>query len=282
MSNLMLHAGAQRVELSQVMEARAPEPTETWFPISYGDLVGTAKESLTASGLSVVEEDYAFMSGKGDERDDAMFFGVLTLQGKEDYALTLGLRSSYNQRFAAAIAAGSRVFVCDNMAFSGEVRINRKQTKFAYRDLVRMVMETMGRLGAMWKTQEQRFDAYKGWDLTDAQVHDILIRSLDAKVMATSYVSKVLEQWRKPAHDDFLPRTAWSLFNAYTEVFKQTNPLDLTGRTTRLQGLLDTVVEADYLDVTDVVEDEDERDIDLAKAYEIAQGAGLGLVGQMM
>ena len=34
----------------------------------------------------------------------------------------------------------------------------------------------------------------------------------------------MLAHWRKPEHEEFAPRTAWSLFNAFTEAFKEINP----------------------------------------------------------
>ena len=238
--SLCLHSGAERVSLDDIIAATAPEPTETWYPIAYGDFVNATRESLTASGLQVKEEEYALMS-EGD-MEAAMMFALMTLTGGDDYALTVGLRASYNQRFANSLVGGSRVFVCDNLAFSGEVRINRKNTKWAYRDLIRMVMEAVGQLGSLWMTQEQRYEAYKHFQLTEAQAHDILIRSLDAKVMANAYIAKVLKEWREPQHEDFAPRTVWSLYNAYTEVFKGSNPVDLPNRTIRLEGLLDSIV----------------------------------------
>lgn len=244
MNGMMLHCGTAAATLDQVMAATPPPPTKTWHPIAYGDFVTTVKESLDAVGIGVLEESYGLWAEHGDP--GAMFFGLLGLdRGKdEEYNLTIGLRASYNQRFANGLVAGSRVFVCDNLSFSGEVRINRKNTRWAYRDLIRMVMEAMGKIGDMWLTQEQRYEAYKAFSLTDAQVHDILVRSLDAKVFANSYISKVLREWREPRHEEFAPRNAWSLFNSYTEVFKDTNPMSVPDRTVRLHGLLDSVVAA--------------------------------------
>jgi hypothetical protein len=249
MSSMMLHCGAQNVDLDVVREIATPEPTETWFPIPYGDFIDTVKESLQGVGLGIAREEYGLWDevarGTDVVHKGAMFFGLLTLdQGKEDYALSIGLRASHNQRFANSLVAGSRVFVCDNLAFSGEVRINRKNTKFAYQDLVRMVMESMGKIGDLWKTQEQRYENYKETPLTEMQVHDILVRAMLAKAMPNSYITKVLNEWHEPQHDEFQPRTLWSLQNAFTEVFKGTNVLETPRRTTRLHGLLDSVVEA--------------------------------------
>jgi hypothetical protein len=242
MSKMMLHCGAQNVSLDDVLAVTTPQATETWHPIPYGDFIHTVKESLEGVGLGIAREEYGLWGDK--EQAGAMFFGLLSLdRGKDDYALAIGLRASHNQRFANSLVAGSRVFVCDNLCFNGEVKINWKNTKFAYRDLVRMVMEAVGRIGDLWTTQEQRYEQYKGKNLTEAQVHDILIRSMDAKAIPNAMIAKVLTEWREPQHDDFQPRTAWSLLNAYTQAYKATNPLDLPARTTRLHGLLDAVID---------------------------------------
>jgi hypothetical protein len=50
---------------------------------------------------------------------------------------------------------------------------------------------------------------------------------------------QVVEQWRKPKHEEFRERTVWSAFNAFTEVAKIAPVLELPRRTMRLQGLTD-------------------------------------------
>jgi hypothetical protein len=50
----------------------------------------------------------------------------------------------------------------------------------------------------------------------------------------------VLDEWREPSHEAFLPRTAWSLHNAFTEVAKPrfvSNPTAAAGGTIRLNRL---------------------------------------------
>jgi hypothetical protein len=51
----------------------------------------------------------------------------------------------------------------------------------------------------------------------------------------------VLKEWREPSHDEFGPRTRWSLFNAFTETprpFSRSNPQAFAGRTFCLNRLL--------------------------------------------
>ena len=86
---------------------------------------------------------------------------------------------------------------------------------------------------------DQRIECYKEVEVGDARAHDIVIRSLDAGVVTNSQVPEVLREWRAPSHEAFEPRTAWSLFNAFTEVHKQVNPHTSLRRGEALYGLFD-------------------------------------------
>jgi hypothetical protein len=237
-SNLILHAGAHSATEVEVHTVPTPESTETWTPVPHGRLLATVQRAVESSGLRVIRKEFGLFN------EGARMFSVWALQNginASDYQLTIGIRNSHDKSFSAGLAVGSRVFVCDNLSFSGEVTIARKHTRWINRDLDRLVAEAVGRVGDLRRFQDLRIEAYKARRLSDAKVHDLVIRSVDADVMANSYIAKVLGEYREPQHEDFRPRNAWSLFNAYTEVFKGTNPLDLSARTTRLHGLLDMV-----------------------------------------
>lgn len=74
---------------------------------------------------------------------------------------------------------GTRVFVCDNLAFTGEVKLSRKHTRFAVRDLRFMTSRAVGRLGEQFHREDERIAAYKRQRLTDKAAHDLLIRAVD-------------------------------------------------------------------------------------------------------
>jgi len=245
MPKLYLHAGAHRATLDEVLAVTTPEPTETHYPIPHNTLIDTVTSNLEGIGLTVNDADYGLWGDEGE-----MMFGIMSLKNgasgmvEDDYETILGVRNAHNKRFAAGLACGSRVFVCDNLAMSGDIVVFRKHTRWIMRDLDRLLFEALGKLHEAKVTQDQRIENYKATPLTDALVHDILIRAVDCKVMANSHVPKVLEEWRDPTHEDFAVRTAWSLFNSFTQVLKGKNPMNLTPRTTRLHGLLDMVVKA--------------------------------------
>ena len=50
------------------------------------------------------------------------------------------------------------------------------------------------------------------------------VREVRSRVLPASRLPKVIEAWEEPPHPEFAPRTAWSLFNAFTEVQKANAP----------------------------------------------------------
>jgi hypothetical protein len=152
----------------------------------------------------------------------------------------VGLRNSHDKSYQASLALGSRVFVCDNLAFSGEVTIARKHTSHILRDLPGLMHSAVARIVGARRTMEERVAAYRACNLSDLQAHDMIVRAIDSKIVAPPKIREVLKEWRNPTHEEFAPRTAWSLFNAFTEVMKTGYNLDgVYRRTQPLHGLFD-------------------------------------------
>lgn len=61
--------------------------------------------------------------------------------------------------------------------------------------------------------------------------------AVTANVLPASRLPKVIEAWEKPRHEEFVPRTAWSLFNAFTEVEKNAGPRQQMEGSLRLTAL---------------------------------------------
>jgi len=191
-------------------------------------------------GLKVVNEAHALSSG------GQRYFGLLeVVNGRQhgDYGLVLGLRNSHDKTFPAALAVGSGVFVCDNLAFSGEVTIARRHTLFIERDLPQLVQRAVGQLGDLRGLQDHRIERYKATRLTDMRAHHLIVRALEARVLPTTAIPVVVREWRRPSHEEFAEggRTAWRLFNAVTEAIKGRSLDALPRRTQALHGMLDAV-----------------------------------------
>ena len=135
----------------------------------------------------------------------------------------------------------SAVTVLLPYAFSGEVKLARKHTRFILRDLPQLVQGAVGRLMQRWHHQDQRIAGYKLAALDDRTAHDLVVRALDVGVCCNRHLPQVLFEWRHPRHEEFGPRNVWSLFNAFTETLKG-SLTELPRRTEALHGLLDNHV----------------------------------------
>jgi len=240
MLNLVLHCGARHVERPAVEGAQLPAASETWVPVAHHRLLQQVESTLVASGMTVANEAHPLWS------DGLRYFGLLEVtngQTQSDYGLVIGLRNSHDKSFPAAIALGSAVFICDNLAFSGEVTIARRHTRFIERDLPRIVHTAVGRLADMRGQQDERIRTYKETEIVDAAAHDLIIRAVDANVLPVTQVPAVLEEWRSPSHDEFAAdgKTVWRFHNAMTHVWKGRNLAALPRRSQALHGLLDPV-----------------------------------------
>jgi hypothetical protein len=215
-----------------------PKQTETWTPIPHVTLIEEVESALRSTGLRIGNQVHSL------NQDGARYFGLTEVHGPDDardYALVLGLRNSHDKTFPVGLVAGASVFVCDNLSFSGEVRLTRKHTVHLQRDLPQMVAGGVGRLMHLWDHQGQRIDAYKNYRLRDKAAHDLVIRAVDVGACTNRMIPQVLKEWREPSHPEFQDRTAWSLFNGFTEILKGNLP-ELPKRTEVLHGLFDAHV----------------------------------------
>jgi len=232
--SLMLHAGAEVVDYDHLHKLPTPEATKTHVPIAHSAVVDTVKYALDFYGHEITTEDF------GITPDGARFFGVLSLESPYDgYTDTVGLRNSHDKTFPIGISFGSRVFVCDNLAFSGDVVIRRKHTVNAKRDLPGIVAGVVEPLAEQRAQQQAQFNRYQATALTEAEVDRLIMQLYRRGVITVTRIADVLEHYEHPPFD-WGDHTAWRLFNAVTYALSG-RVLENPKATTELHGILDAV-----------------------------------------
>ena len=73
-----------------------------------------------------------------------------------------GIRNSHDKRFPAGMVLGSTVLVCDNLAFSGEIEISRRHTRYVMHDLPVLIDQAVEQLSIRWKEQDRRISSFTG------------------------------------------------------------------------------------------------------------------------
>src|SRR4051812_1193959 len=118
-ATLICHRGAREVTREELARVACPLPEGNWRPVPHADVLAHAEGALTAAGYGIERLSLA-LSG-----NDARFFGTLTLRSPvaDGVDLAVGLRSSIDKSISLQWCCGSRVFVCDNLAFSAQTMI---------------------------------------------------------------------------------------------------------------------------------------------------------------
>lgn len=240
-TNLILHCGARAIDRSALANIPCPAATETWHPISHIHLVNEVERALAASNMRIVNESY------GVTEDMARMFGLLQVancQDTKDYAYVIGLRGAIDKSLSRGLAVGSSVFVCDNLAFSSEIVMHRKQTKNILEDLPLMVDTAIGQLGKRWNDQGRRIEAYKQTSIGNKDAAYLLME-MAGDVFPEQKIGDIYKEFKSPRHAEFGKENLWAMFNAVTEFLKPRKESKASGlwsmpaRTGRLHKVCD-------------------------------------------
>ena len=156
-------------------------------------------------------------------------------------ALSVGVRNSWDKSFPLGFAAGSRVFVCDNLAFRSELVVRRKHTVNGMKAFGTAIGSAVASLTSFKEAEEVRIRRMAEMELAPAAASHVILSAFRRGIISSLQLPKVCAAWEEPAHEDFRPRTAWSLFNAFTEVLKPravAAPQAFVAQTIRLNGLM--------------------------------------------
>ena len=227
---LIAHAGGWNATPGDLASVAVPEATESYIPVPYSRLREEIHLHIPRFGLMVEHEEYALA------REGRQMFGVLTCKNGHvaDWALAIGLRSSYDRSLAVQLVAGSRVFVCDNLAFHGETHVSRKHTVNVFRDLPSLIYGMLSAVSVMKERMTDEIDQMKATEVDDRLAHHIMVQAIRKGALPASKLPKVIEQYDTFDCPEFRNRNAWSLFNSFTGVIGQQSPWLQMDNTLRL------------------------------------------------
>ena len=236
-TNLVLHRGARIVERDELDTVDPPPATATWYPLKHAAVLDRVKTTLDSAGFSVTREAFALTA------DNHRFFGTLDLRSEISGGVTLsvGVRNSTDKSLPIGLVAGTRVFVCDNLAFASEIVVVRKHTRFGERRFSDAIARAVSTLRQYQGTEGQRIEWMQQAEVGEDQANSLILQAYEKDIVGSRLLPSVIRHWRDPIHDEFRPRNVWSLFNAFTEVLKprqRMQPSAAAHETIRLQRLL--------------------------------------------
>jgi hypothetical protein len=233
-SETTLIATQPRLTRDQLALVPTPPGTATHRPVPHADVVNALVETLGFRHVGVVKEEYAV------DKTGAKMFGVMELdQGMDGARFALGIRNSHDKTFRLAITAGYKVFVCENLAFHGDYSpVLAKHSKhFSLQNALSVGVDNMQR---NFKPMVEAVDRWRNTQLTEVVARLTIYRAfIEAELDVPRHLARrVHELYFRPDHEDFAPRSMWSLSNAFTSAFKELEPIPQYRATARLAAFL--------------------------------------------
>ncbi len=218
MNGLMLCNGSRSISRAELSMIQTPRPTPTWRPVPHAEVAELALRESARRNWDVVSEEYGLGSG------ESKMFGVLRFSphGRPDFTRALGVRNSHDKSLAVGITAGISIMCCSNLAFSGEIVIHRRHT--AGIELGGLMGGVFDRLEESFIRLERNADGLKLKAISIDDARRIIVVAAEMKAIPSCDIIPVLDEFRKPRHEEFKARTRWSLLNAFTETAKKYSP----------------------------------------------------------
>ena len=207
-----------------------PPATETHRPIPHHEIVQALIETLGFRHIGVVHDEYAVSP------DGMKMFGVLDLATEmEGCRFSIGLRNSHDKSMRLAMTCGYRVFVCSNMAFSGDFTpvLAKHSKSFSLIDCISVGVDRMQR---NFEPMRKQVEAWQRSELTDVTAKVVIYEAfVEGKLEAPKHLARTVHDlYFEPKYEEFRPRTIWSLSNAFTSAFKELEPIPQFKATAKL------------------------------------------------
>jgi len=210
-----------------------PVPTEApwldrtqqsrWRPIQHGELARTLLDEVTSQGLQVHRHGWEAcgpgstdLFGTVDIVDDA------GLDLPEGLCFSIGVRHSNAGRYALTLVTGARVMVCSNGVLVGERVLSRRHTDDL--DLPAVVRGGVADAISRAYSVGDWVKHLQATPVSDSQADRLMMEAGRRRALPWSALRTVDNAWRRPPHGVFLPRNAWSLYNAFTEAARERRP----------------------------------------------------------
>lgn len=235
---LLMHCGGVVASLDEIKSVSIPKETATYKPVSHYDLA-----YQLASMANAMLPNYALRDSKyGLARDGKQMFGVHTFTDSvDDMGLSIGFRNSYDKSMSVGIAIGATVFVCDNLALTGEVAIMRKHTVNVWDDLDTLVIKTIFNSKGNFDCIRKDACVFSDYDITDNEAYRLIGLLYGHGVLSPRQIPAVKKEWHHSEYEVFHQKNAWSFYNACTEALKTCPPRTIMEKHIQLHKMIKEV-----------------------------------------
>ena len=227
--------GTNKVTEAEVFAIPDVPFTSTFSPIHHRDVIRAVREGVQAVGMDVVKSEYV-LAANGHK-----MFGVYDLsQGNSELCWSIGIRNSMNKSMSLGITAGTKVFVCENLCFSGEFLAFRRHTAGLNIDeLAFLAYKSMRNMVPLLKNHQRWHEGLKNYSLSKTDLKVLLVEIMTNSVISTNKFNQFNEFYAN-VYDDSL----WGFHETVTDILKGSNLLVLPQKNKILNQVINNYIDS--------------------------------------
>jgi hypothetical protein len=219
----------------QLALVTTPAGTATHRPVPHVEVVSALVDTLALRHIAAVREEYAV------SKDGMKMFGIVEIEATfQGCRFAIGIRNAHDKSMRLAMTVGYRVLVCDNMAFSGDFTpVLAKHSKNF--NLIHSLDIGVSDMQRNFGPMTQQVNRWRESQLTDVAAKLIIYQAfIEAEIDLPKHLAgPVHKLYFNPEHEEFAPRTMWSLSNAFTSALKALDPVPQYRATAKLAPFLE-------------------------------------------
>ena len=168
-------------------------------------------------------------------------FGIVEIETTfQGCRFAIGIRNAHDKSMRLAMTVGYRVLVCDNMAFSGDFTpVLAKHSKNF--NLIHSLEIGISDMQRSFGPMTQQVNRWRESQITDVTAKLIIYQAfIESEIdLPRHLAAPVHKLYFNPEHEEFAPRTMWSLSNAFTSALKLLDPVPQYRATAKLATFLE-------------------------------------------
>ena len=226
MTQLMYAASDKLTPRADLVHVPTPAPMGSRHqPYPFSRYVDQVEHTLSGYGFDILDQEYVVT------HDDQQFFGLMEIQqhatdidvvGAKGWTIQVGLRGSHDQTLPRGLLLGSRVIVCSNLCFHGNIgQFKTMQTTHMASRLPRLIRECLQHIPDMVDEQDRVFDRMKEREMKIQQGDSALVQMYRRGAFNGAQLTRAISEWKDPSFQHG-PPSVWRLMNAGTEALKPT------------------------------------------------------------
>jgi len=236
--SLVNHVDTVRVSEHEVRAEPRPEFTSTWHPFSHAEILDAVGKACKDLELKIVRKEYSI------RKESKMFasWEISAVEGiranMKEMNFSIGIRNSIDKTHSVGFCAGKRVFVCDNLVFSGDFVIFRKHTgQLELGEITILAKESLEALIPKFKSLNVWHNKLKRIRLTDEQASLLACAAMRKELVPASKYPQFHSLYFDK--DSKYTRTLHGFHGACTELMMSNSLLTIQWKNEQFNRFLD-------------------------------------------